>query len=250
MSDEILTEVKGRVLVITMNRPQVRNAVDSALGIALAAAVKALDGDDALSVGVLTGAGKGFSAGMDLKAFATEGPPQGFSDFLIDPCNKPLIAAVEGFALAGGLEIALACDLIVAASGIPIGIPEAKRGLFAAGGALLRLPRRVGYGKAMELALTAEPVSSDEALGLGLIDRLASTGEALEEALALAEQIAKNAPLSTQTSKHILREMQGRTEEEFWAYQGGRSAGVFGSEDAREGAVAFAEKREPVWKGR
>jgi len=250
MADEILTEVDGRVLVITMNRPEARNAVDTALGTALVAAANQLDADDGLSVGVLTGAGKGFSAGMDLKAFAAEGPPQGFSEFLMSPCRKPLIAAVEGFALAGGLEIALTCDLIVAATGIPIGIPEAKRGLFAAGGALLRLPRRVGYGKAMELALTAEPVSSEEALGLGLVDRLASPGHALQDAVALAEQIAKNAPLSTQVSKQMLREMQGRTEEEFWAYQAKHSSDVFASEDAREGAVAFAEKREPAWKGR
>lgn len=250
MADEVLTEVNGRVLVITLHRPEARNAVNSALAHALVAAVKRLDADAALAVGVLTGAGKGFSSGMDLKAFAAEGPPQGFGDFLVDPCKKPLIAAVEGFALAGGLEIALACDLIVAASGIPIGIPEAKRGLFAAGGALLRLPRRVGYGRAMELALTAEPVSSDEALRLGLVDRLTAPGQALAGALLLAQQIAKNAPLSTQASKHLLREMQGRTEAEFWAYQGAHSAGIFASEDAREGAVAFAQKREPVWKGR
>lgn len=250
MADVVLTEVRGRVLLITLNRPDARNAVDSELGNALVAAVAQLDADAALSIGVLTGAGKGFSAGMDLKAFANEGPPQGFSEFLTGPCKKPLLAAVEGFALAGGLEIALACDLIVAARGIPVGIPEAKRGLFAAGGALMRLPRRVGYGKAMELALTAEPVTSDEAFELGLVDHLAEPGEALADALALAEKIARNAPLSLQLSKRLLREMQGRTESEFWAFQAQDAAGIFASEDAREGAVAFAQKREPVWKGR
>ena len=250
MADEILTEVRGRILVITLNRPEARNSINNALGTALIAATRRLDEDDALSLGVLTGAGKGFSAGMDLKAFAKEGPPRSFGEFLQKPCEKPLIAAVEGFALAGGLEIALACDLIVAARGVPLGIPEAKRGLFAAGGALLRLPPRIGIGKAMELALTAEPIPAERGLELGLIDRLAEPGAALEGALALAETIARNAPLSLKLSKKLLRGMQGRTEAEFWELQGGDAATVFASEDAREGAVAFAQKREPEWKGR
>ncbi len=250
MAQEILSETRGRVLVITLNRPDARNSVNSAMGRQLVSIVQRLDEDDSLSIGVLTGAGKGFSAGMDLKAFATEGPPEGFSDFLIKGCSKPLIAAVEGFALAGGLEIALACDLIVAARGIPIGIPEAKRGLFAAGGALLRLPQRVGLGKAMDLALTAEPILSEEAHAIGLVDRLAEPGESRDVALALAEQIGKNAPLSLQLSKRVLRNTQGRTDEEFWAFQNADTAAIFASEDAREGALAFAEKREPSWKGR
>lgn len=246
MADEVLTEAKGRTLLVTLNRPDARNAVNSALGLELVSAMKRLDDDDALSIGVLTGAGKGFSAGMDLKAFAKEGPPQGFAEFLTRGSSKPLIAAVEGFALAGGLELALACDLIVAARGIPIGIPEAKRGLFAAGGALLRLPQRIGLGKAMELALTAEPIPSEEAHALGLVDRLAEPGESVADSLALAEQIAKNAPLSLQFSKRVLRQTQGRTDEEFWTLQGKDAASIFGSADAREGALAFAEKREPV----
>ena len=250
MADEILTEARGRTLLITLNRPEARNAVNSALGMELVSTIKRLDDDDALSIGVLTGAGKGFSAGMDLKAFASEGPPKGFSEFLTQGSAKPLIAAVEGFARAGGLEIALACDLIVAARGIPIGIPEAKRGLFAAGGALLRLPQRVGLGKAMELALTAAPVPSEEAHALGLVDRLAEPGESVSQALALADQIARNAPLSLQFSKRVLRQTQGRTDEEFWAFQAKDPASIYASEDAREGAGAFAEKREPVWKGR
>ncbi|MDJ0867285.1 MAG: crotonase/enoyl-CoA hydratase family protein [Myxococcota bacterium] len=250
MADEVLTEVRGRVLLITLNRPEARNAVNTALGTALVAAIRQLDEDADLSLGVLTGAGKGFSAGMDLKAFASEGPPQGFSEFLQNGSEKPLIAAVEGFALAGGLEIALTCDLIVAARGVPVGIPEAKRGLFAAGGAMLRLPRRVGLGKAMELALTADPVDAEEALAIGLVDRVAEPGQALDTALELAERIAKNAPLSLALSKKLLREMQGRTEAEFWEYQGRDAGAIFASEDAREGAVAFAQKRDPVWKGR
>lgn len=250
MADEILAEAHGRTLLITLNRPEARNSVNSALGQALVSTVKRLDEDDGLSIGILTGAGKGFSAGMDLKAFATEGPPKGFSEFLTQGSTKPLIAAVEGFALAGGLEIALACDLIVAAHGIPIGIPEAKRGLFAAGGALLRLPQRIGLGRAMQLALTAEPIQSEEAHEIGLVDRLSEPGQAAADALILAEQIARNAPLSLQFSKRVLRHTQGRTDEEFWAFQAKDTAGIFSSEDAREGAVAFAEKREPIWKGR
>jgi len=250
VADEVLTEVQGRVLVITLNRPEARNAVDSALGAALVAATEQLDGDDALSLGVLTGAGKGFSAGMDLKAFAREGPPRGLGTFLQKGAAKPLIAAVEGFALAGGLEIALTCDLIVAARGIKLGIPEAKRGLFAAGGAMLRLPRRVGLGKAMELALTADPVSAEEAQAIGLVDQLAEPGQALATALELAGRIAKNAPLSLALSKKLLREMHGRTEAEFWEFQARDAATIFVSEDAREGAVAFAQKRDPAWKGR
>jgi enoyl-CoA hydratase len=249
LADELLTEVRGRVLLITLNRPEARNSINSALGIAMAEAGKRLDADASLSLGVLTGAGKGFSAGMDLKAFASEGPPKGMGEFIQHPCDKPLIAAVEGFALAGGLELALACDLIVAAKGIPFGIPEAKRGLFAAGGAMLRLPQRVGYGRAMKLALTAEPIPSEEAYAIGLVDQLAEPGSAVDDAIALAEQIAKNAPLSLKVSKKVLRGTQGQGEAQFWAEQGQDSAGIFGSEDAREGAVAFAQKREPKWKG-
>jgi len=250
VAEEVLQEARGRVLVITLNRPEARNAIDSALGQALVAATRRLDADDDLSLGVLTGAGKGFSAGMDLKAFASEGPPRGFADFLQHPAEKPLIAAVEGFALAGGLEIALACDLIVAARGIRLGIPETSRGLFAAGGAMLRLPPRVGLGQAMELALTAEPIDAERGLEIGLVDRLAEPGKALETALALAERIARNAPLALRLSKKLLRGMQGLTEAEAWQLQARDAAAVFASEDAREGAVAFAQKREPQWKGR
>ena len=249
MADEVLTEKRGRVLLITLNRPDARNAINSALGLGLTAAVQELDSDPGLTAGVLTGAGRGFCSGMDLKAFLSEGAPQGLTEFLVGGAQKPLIAAIEGFALAGGLEVALSCDLLVAARGVKIGIPEVGVGLFAAGGALLRLPRRVPYGVAMEMALTADPISAEKAHEYGLVARLADPGKALEVALELAERIARNAPLGVAASKQLIRETAGRTEAEFWAYQQPLSSPVFKSEDAKEGPRAFAEKRAPNWKG-
>jgi enoyl-CoA hydratase len=250
MANEILTETHGRVRLITLNRPEAKNSVNTALAQALVAAIQDLDSDDGLTAGVLTGADGGFSAGMDLKAFASEGPPKGFNEFLQKGSRKPLIAAVEGFALAGGLEIALTCDLIVAAKGVKLGIPEVNKGLFAAGGGLFRLPTRVPYGVAMEMALTSDPITAEQALELGLVTRLAEPGKAAEEALALAERIAKNAPLAVAASKQIIRATRGVTEEEAWALQGPLMKQVFTSQDAREGPRAFAEKREPSWSGR
>jgi len=250
MADEILLETHGRVRLITLNRPQARNSINSALGQALVAAIAELDADDALTAGVLTGAGGGFSAGMDLKAFATEGPPKGFLEFIRDGAQKPLIAAVEGFAVAGGLEIALTCDLIVAAKGVKIGIPEVNKGLFAAGGGLFRLPERIPYGVAMEMALTSDPIMAERAHELGLVARLAEPGKAAEVALALAERIAKNAPLAVTASKQIMRQSRGMTEAEAWQLQAPFAGKVFGSQDAQEGPRAFAEKREPRWTGK
>ncbi len=250
MADEVLTERHGRVLLITLNRPEAKNAVNSALGLALVAAIEELDSDEGLTAGVLTGADGGFSAGMDLKAFASEGPPKGFNEFLVGGSKKPLIAAVEGFALAGGLEIALTCDLIVAARGVKLGIPEVNKGLFAAGGGLFRLPNRIPYGVAMEMALTSDPITAEEGKELGPVTRLAEPGKAAEDALALAERIARNAPLSVAASKQIVRASRGCTEEESWALQGPFMKQVFTSEDAKEGPRAFAEKREPKWSGR
>ncbi|MGA1568576.1 MAG: crotonase/enoyl-CoA hydratase family protein [Ilumatobacteraceae bacterium] len=252
MSDDqaVLTEVRGRVLLITLNRPDQMNAVNTDLAQGLIAAIRQLDDTDELTAGVLTGAGRGFCAGMDLKAFAAGGPPVGFNEFLENGARKPLIAAVEGFALAGGLEVALTCDLIVAAEGVKLGIPEVGVGLFAAGGALLRLPSRVPYAVAMEMALTADPITAEQAHAYGLVSRVAPKGGAVDAALELAERIARNAPLSVAASKQMILEVQGRTEAEFWDLQRPVMAQVFSSEDAKEGPRAFAEKRPPEWTGR
>ncbi|HMC03947.1 MAG TPA: enoyl-CoA hydratase-related protein, partial [Actinomycetota bacterium] len=169
MADEVLTERRGRVLLITLNRPDARNAINHELAEGLVRSIEELDGDDGLTAGVLTGAGKGFSSGMDLKAFAERGAPAAVTAFLHHGAAKPLVAAVEGFAVAGGLEVALACDLIVAARGARLGIPEVKRSLVAAGGALLRLPRSLPRTIALELALTGEPIEAERAHELGLV---------------------------------------------------------------------------------
>jgi len=256
MSDEqaVLSERRGRVLAITLNRPDARNAVNAALAQGIAATLDELDGDDELQVGVLTGAGNGFCAGMDLKAFVGGESPhvegRGFAGITQRSSDKPLIAAVEGFAVAGGLEVALSCDLIVAARGAKLGIPEVKRSLVAAGGALLRLPRRIPYHVAMELALTGDPISAERAHELGLVNRLAEPGAAVDTAVELAEAIAANAPLALAATKRIVVESPAWDPNEAWMKQGEIAGPVFVSEDAREGATAFAEKRAPVWKGR
>ena len=249
----VVTERRGRVLVVTINRPEQRNAVNLAVAEGIAAALDELDGDPELSLGVLTGAGKGFCAGMDLRAFVAGERPyvadRGFAGIAQRPPVKPLIAAIEGFAVAGGLEIALACDLIVAARGAKLGIPEVKRSLVAAAGALLRLPRALPRGVAMELALTGDPISAERGHELGLVNRLADPGAALDQALELAGAIAANGPLALAATKRILTEGPSWPEAEFWQRQGEITGPVFGSADAREGATAFAEKRAPVWRG-
>ena len=256
MNDEpaVLTERRDGVLLITLNRPDARNAVNGALAQGLAAALDELDADDALSVGVLTGAGKGFSSGMDLKAFVAGESPyagdRGFAGITQRAAEKPLIAAIEGFAVAGGFEVALSCDLIVAARGARLGVPEVKRGLVAAGGALLRLPQRIPYHLAMELALTGDPVDAERAYELGIVNRLAEPGGAVEAALELADAIVKNGPLALRASKRIVLESRDWPQADWWQKQGEIAGPVMASEDAREGAVAFAEKRDPIWRGR
>ena len=249
----VLTERRGRVLTITINRPDQRNAVNAAVAQGIAAAVDQLEGDTTLSVGVLTGAGKGFCAGMDLKAFVTgerpHVPGRGFAGIVERPPAKPMIAAIEGFAVAGGLEIALACDLIVASRGARLGIPEVKRSLVAAGGALLRLPRALPRNIANEMALTGDPIDAERAYTLGLINRLTEPGEAVTAAQDLAEAIAANGPLALAATKRVVAEAQDWPDSEFFERQRAIIDPVFNSEDAREGATAFSERRDPVWKG-
>jgi enoyl-CoA hydratase len=250
----VLTERRDKVLVITINRPDQRNAVNAAVAAGIAHGLDELDGDDGLAVGIITGAGKGFCAGMDLKAFVTGERPwfedRGFAGITQRAAAKPLIAAVEGFAVAGGLEVALACDLIVAAKGARLGIPEVKRSLVAAGGGLLRLPLVLPRNVAMELALTGDPIAAERAYELGMVNRLAEPGHALDTALELAAQIAVNAPLGLIGSKRILNESLDWPDSEFFERQQPISGPIFDSEDAKEGATAFSEKRAPVWQGR
>jgi enoyl-CoA hydratase len=253
-ADAVLTERRGNVLLITINRPEVRNAVNGAVAEGVAGALDQLDSDDSLSVGVLTGTGGFFSAGMDLGAFVKGESPwfgdRGFAGIAQRAAEKPLIAAIEGFALAGGMEVALACDLIVAAKGAKMGIPEAKRSLIAAGGALLRLPRRMPYHMVMELALTGDPMPAERFHEFGVVNRLAEPGSAVDVALELAAQLGKSGPLALIGSKHILQEQFDWNTADMWQKQGEITGPVMTSEDAKEGASAFKEKREPVWKGR
>jgi enoyl-CoA hydratase len=252
--DPVLRERRGRILLITINRPDQRNAVNAAVSHGIAAALDELDAEAGLSVGVLTGAGKGFCAGMDLKAFVAGERPhvegRGFAGITQRSADKPLIAAIEGFAVAGGLEVALACDLIVAARGARLGIPEVKRSLVAAGGALLRLPRALPRNVAMELALTGDPIAAERAHELGLVNRLANPGQALQAALELAETIAANGPLALAATKRTMVEAADWPDAEFFQRQREITDPVFASEDAREGATAFAERRDPIWQGR
>ena len=247
--EAVLTERRGRVLLITLNRPEAMNAINGALSHGLVAAVEQLDGDAGLTAGVLTGAGRGFCAGMDLKAFSRGEDIGPLMQFVRTGTRKPLIGAIEGFALAGGLELALTCDLLVAARGAKLGIPEVSVGLFAAAGGLLRLPSRVGYGKAMEMAITADPITAEEAFQYGLVVRLAEPGAAVTTAMELAERVARNAPLAVAASKQLVAKAPGATEDEFWELLKQHYASVFGSNDSKEGPRAFAEKRPPEWTG-
>ncbi|CAJ1503243.1 crotonase/enoyl-CoA hydratase family protein [[Mycobacterium] kokjensenii] len=252
MSEAVLRERRGRILVITINRPEARNAANKAVAEGLAAACDELDDTPELSVGVLTGAGGNFCAGMDLKAFAAgelayvPGRGLGFTE---RPPRKPLISAVEGHAVAGGTELVLATDLVVAAKGAKFGIPEVKRGLVAAGGGLLRLPHRIPYQKALELALTGESFTSEQGAQWGFVNVLAEPGKALDEAIALAERITANGPLAVAVTKEIMVKSAGWSQDEIWQKQNELIAPVFTSHDAKEGAIAFAEKRAPNWTG-
>jgi enoyl-CoA hydratase len=254
VGDGVRVERRDAVLVVTLDRPEVRNALDRSVAEGVAAAVDELDASADLRVGVLTGAGGTFSAGMDLKAFLRGGTPaiegRGLCGITRTPPRKPLIAAVEGWALAGGFELVLACDLVVAARTARFGVPEVTRGLVAAAGGALQLPRRVPRALAMELLLTGQPVDAPRAAAMGLVNRLTDEGGALAGALELAGAVAANAPLAVQVSAALARGSADRTAGEGWAWQDELVAPVLAGEDAREGAAAFAEKRRPVWQGR
>jgi enoyl-CoA hydratase len=245
--------VDGQIAVVTINRPQARNAINQAVATGLAACFDELDERKDVQVIVLTGAGGTFCAGMDLKGFlAGEDPTsggRGFAGIVERPPAKPIIAAVEGYALAGGFEVALACDLIVASEDASFGLPEVTRGLVAAAGGLLRLPRQIPYHLAMEIALTGHRMPANQLHAAGLINRLVPAGEALDSARELAARISKNAPLALAATKRVVVESADWPASEAFARQGLIAGPVFGSADAMEGALAFGEKRSPVWRG-
>ncbi|MGO4384444.1 crotonase/enoyl-CoA hydratase family protein [Specibacter sp. RAF43] len=250
----LLVQERGRVLVLTLNRPHAKNAISLQLSEELAEAFDVLDRRDDLSIAVITGNGGSFCAGMDLKGFARGEipivPDRGFAGLVQRPPRKPLIAAVEGYALGGGFEIALACDLIVAAEDATFGLPEVKRGLTANAGGLLRLQHRIPYHYAMEFVLTGRLLPATEAAELRLVNRLTESGGALEEALRLADEIAKNAPRALVVSKQVMVESPDWSLDEKFSRQHHHVDPIRKSQDAAEGARAFMEKRAPQWTGR
>ncbi|MDE3008775.1 MAG: crotonase/enoyl-CoA hydratase family protein [Acidobacteriota bacterium] len=253
MADEILRERRGHVEILTINRPEARNAVNRATAIALSDALDEAERDDDVWVVVLTGAGdKAFSAGMDLKAFAQGEFPatdQGFGGITNRVFSKPLIAAANGAALAGGFEMLISCDLVVAAEHAVFGIPEAQRGLVAGAGGLIRLAKLIPRAVAYEMALTADPIDAERAYELGLVNRVVPGDQLLDVAIALAERISRNAPLAVRTSKDLMRRSLEMREDEAWVMNNEAFARIGRSADALEGAIAFAEKRAPQWTG-
>ncbi|MHB8681041.1 MAG: crotonase/enoyl-CoA hydratase family protein [Acidimicrobiales bacterium] len=247
---------KGHVEILTINRPEARNAINGDVTAAMAEALDAIAADDDCWVVVLTGAGdKSFSAGMDLKAFATgQGAgiidANGFASLTRRDFPKPIIAAVNGHALAGGCEIMLSCDLVVAAAHATFGIPEVKRGLIAGAGGLIRLPRRIPRAVALELALTGDAIDAQRAYQIGLVNKVVPGEQLMDEALALAEHIADNAPLAVRYSKKVMLGSADLSEKDAWTLNDGTFAEIFTSADAIEGATAFAEKRAPKWQGK
>jgi enoyl-CoA hydratase len=253
MAEPVLTEVTDGIAVITINRPEARNAINGAVARGIAAAVDDLEARAEVRVLVLTGAGGTFSAGMDLKGFLTGDAPiaagRGFGGITESPPAKPLIAAVEGYALAGGFELALACDLVVASETARFGLPEVRRGLVAGAGGLLRLPRRIPYHIAMEIALTGEHYPAQRLAEAGLVNRVVPAGEAVAGAIELGQKVAAGAPVALAATKRVVAESGDWDRSEMFARQGEIIGPVFTTRDATEGAVAFAEKRPPVWLG-
>jgi enoyl-CoA hydratase len=253
MSDEVLTEASDGVAVITINRPEARNAVNGAVARGIAAALDEFDADNDVRVLILTGAGGTFSAGMDLKGFLSGDSPsvsgRGFGGIVERPPAKPIIAAVEGYALAGGFELTLSCDLVVAGDEAKFGLPEVRRGLVAGAGGLLRLPRRIPYHLAMEIALSGEHFPAARLHQASLVNQLVPAGQALSAAKELAARLALGGPLALIATKRVITESADWPAAEAFGRQGEIITPVFTSADAREGALAFAEKRAPVWRG-
>ena len=254
MAEQVLLERHGAVLVISINRPERRNVVTREVSEGIAAGIDLLDSDAELSVGILTGVGGSFCSGMDLKAFVDGQRPEidgrGLGGITETPPNKPLIAAVEGFAVAGGCELALACDLIVAAENARFGLPEVTRGLVAGSGGLVRLPQKIPRAIALEYALTGDQFDAPTAHHWGLVNQLTPQGGALKAALALALRISANAPLAVAMSKRIITESETWEVSEQWSKQTPLVDSIIASADAHEGSLAFTEKRAPEWQGK
>jgi enoyl-CoA hydratase len=247
-------EIEGGVAVITLDRPEARNAVDGNTALAVERSIRDMEADESVRACVITGAGGNFCAGMDLRAFLrgeiVRLPGTGFAGVTQAKLTKPLVAAVEGYALAGGMEIALACDLLIAADGAKFGLPEVKRGLVANAGGLVRLPRQLPPKIACEFVLTGDIYGAEILAQHGLINRIVPNGQALAAALEMAHKIAANGPLAVAVSKQVMMESVDWPSTELFDRQNAITAAVFASEDAQEGARAFAEKRTPVWRGR
>jgi enoyl-CoA hydratase len=247
---------QGHIAVITINRPEARNAVNADVALGLEAAIDRLEGDDELWVGVLTAVPPVFSAGADLKEIRAGRRDQlrtqrgGFAGIVARARTKPIIAAVEGPALAGGTEICLACDLIVASATARFGIPEVKRGLIAAGGGLFRLPRRLPFTVAMEMALTGEPIDAERAGQLGMVNTVTAPGETLDQALKLARMIEANAPVAVRASRRVMIAAAAGDDAAGWRLSAEAMAETMSSADMQEGVAAFVEKRRPNWSGR
>ena len=257
MADEVLRERRGNVEILTINRPEARTAINGAVSTAMSSIMDELLSDTECWVVVITGSGdKAFSAGMDLKAFSSGeggaiiGASGGFGGLTQREFPKPIIAAVNGSALAGGFEIMLACDLVVAAEHATFGIPEAKRGLIAGAGGLIRMPKRLPMAIALEMAMTGEPIDAERAATLGLVNKVVPAAALMNEALALAERIAANAPLAVRYSKKVMKHAAEVPEHEGWKLNTEAVGVVFSSADAMEGPIAFAEKRPPKWQGK